>query len=218
METPMNASCDLRGASLTVAPDRFPDPVRDLDAHGTDSQTAVLAGGCFWCVEAVLRELDGVLEVTSGYAGGRAEDADYRSVCGGRSGHAEAVQVRFDPRRLSYGQLLKVFFAIAHDPTQRNRQGNDVGSQYRSAIFPVDDAQRQVAAAYIRQLDAAGVFAAPIVTVIEAVTAFHPAESDHQNYAARHPQQPYIAAVSTPKVEKLRDYFGDRLKSRHGSA
>ena len=214
----MNASCDLRGASLTVAPDRFPDPLRDLDAHGADPQTAVLAGGCFWCVEAVLRELDGVLEVVSGYTGGRAEDADYRSVCGGRSGHAEAVQVRFDPRRLSYGQLLKVFFAVAHDPTQRNRQGNDVGSQYRSAIFPADDAQRQVAEAYIRQLDAAGVFAAPIATAVEPLTAFHAAEPDHQNYAARNPQQPYIATVSTPKVHKLREYFGYRLKNRHGKA
>lgn len=212
----MNASCDLRGASLTVAPDRFPDPQRDLDAEDAGPQTAVLAGGCFWCVEAVFRELDGVLEVTSGYAGGRAEDADYRTVCGGRSGHAEAVQVRFDPRRLSYGQLLKVFFAVAHDPTQHNRQGYDVGSQYRSAIFPADDAQRQVAEAYIRQLDAAGVFAAPIVTAVEPLTAFHPAESGHQNYAARNPQQPYIAAVSTPKVEKLREYFGERLKNRHG--
>lgn len=214
----MNASCDLRGAVLTVAPDRFPDPLRDLDAGDAGPQTAVLAGGCFWCVEAVLRELDGVLEATSGYAGGRTEDANYRTVCGGRSGHAEAVQVRFDPHRLSYGQLLKVFFAVAHDPTQRDRQGNDVGSQYRSAIFPADDSQRQVAEAYIRQLDAAGVFAAPIMTIIEPPVAFHPAESDHQNYAARHPQQPYIAAVSTPKVEKLRDYFGDRLKNRYGKA
>lgn len=211
----MNASCDLRGASLTVAPDRFPDPQHDLNAHDGGPQAAVLAGGCFWCVEAVLRELDGVLEVTSGYAGGRAEDADYRTVCGGRSGHAEAVQVRFDPRRLSYGQLLKVFFAVAHDPTQRNRQGNDVGTQYRSAIFPADAAQRQVAEDYICQLDGAGVFAAPIVTAIEPLTAFHVAETDHQNYASRNPQQPYIAAVSTPKVEKLRHYFGDRLASRH---
>ena len=214
----MNASCDLRGASLTVAPDRFPDAQHDLDADDAGPQTAVLAGGCFWCVEAVFRELDGVLEVTSGYAGGRAEDADYRTVCSGRSGHAEAVQVRFDPRRLRYGQLLKVFFAVAHDPTQRNRQGHDVGSQYRSAIFPADDAQRQVAEAYIRQLDAAGVFAAPIVTAVEPLAAFYTAEPHHHNYAARNPQQPYIAAVSTPKVQKLRDYFGDRLKSRHGKA
>ncbi len=212
----MNASCDLRGASLTVPPDRFPDPACDLAAGDAGPQTAVLAGGCFWCVEAVLRELDGVFEVTSGYAGGRAEDADYRTVCAGRSGHAEAVQVRFDPRRLSYGQLLKVFFAIAHDPTQRDRQGHDVGSQYRSAIFPGDNAQRKVAEAYIRQLDAAGVFTAPIATVVEPLTAFYTAEPDHQDYAARNPQQPYIAAISTPKVEKLREYFGERLKGRHG--
>ncbi len=214
----MNASCDLRGVSLIVPPDRFPDPPRDLDAGDAGPRTAVLAGGCFWCVEAVLRELDGVLEVTSGYAGGRAEDAHYRTVCDGRSGHAEAVQVRFDPRRLSYGQLLKVFFAVAHDPTQRDRQGHDVGSQYRSAIFPVDDAQRQVAEAYIRQLDAAGVFAAPIATTIEPMTGFYAAEPDHQNYAARNPQQPYIAAVSMPKVEKLRNYFGDWLKRRYDQA
>ncbi|HEX7113213.1 MAG TPA: peptide-methionine (S)-S-oxide reductase, partial [Mizugakiibacter sp.] len=120
----MAATCDIRGASLRIAPDQFPDPVRDLDARGAAERSAVLAGGCFWCVEAVFRELDGVLEVTSGYAGGRAADADYRSVCSGDTGHAEVVRVCYDPRRLSYGQLLKVFFAVAHDPTQRNRQGN----------------------------------------------------------------------------------------------
>ncbi|MCE5231841.1 MAG: peptide-methionine (S)-S-oxide reductase MsrA [Mizugakiibacter sp.] len=209
----MAATCDIRGASLRIAPDRFPDPERDLDAGDATERSAVLAGGCFWCVEAVFRELDGVLEATSGYAGGRAADADYRTVCSGTSGHAEAVRVRYDPRRLSYGQLLKVFFAVAHDPTQRDRQGNDIGTQYRSAIFHADADEREVAQAYIRQLDAAGAFAAPIVTALEPLEAFHPAETYHQNYAALHPQQPYIALVSTPKVEKLRTYFGDRLKA-----
>ncbi|GAP66012.1 methionine sulfoxide reductase A [Mizugakiibacter sediminis] len=208
----MAATCDIRGASLRIAPDQFPDPVRDLDARGAAERSAVLAGGCFWCVEAVFRELDGVLDATSGYAGGRAADADYRTVCGGDTGHAEVVRVRYDPRRLSYGQLLKVFFAVAHDPTQRNRQGNDVGTQYRSAIFYADADERAVAAAYIRQLDAAGVFTAPIATTLEPLEAFYPAEAYHQNYAALHPEQPYIALVSAPKVEKLRTYFGERVK------
>ncbi|MGH7550080.1 MAG: peptide-methionine (S)-S-oxide reductase MsrA, partial [Gemmatimonadota bacterium] len=162
----MDRSCDIRGAGLVVAPELVPDPDLDIES-GNAPQTAVLAGGCFWCVEAVYRELDGVLDVVSGYAGGTAETADYRTVCGGRTDHAEVVRVRFDPARISYGQLLKIFFSVAHDPTQLDRQGNDRGRQYRSAIFYADPEQRAVAQAYIRQLDEAGVFGSPIVTKLE---------------------------------------------------
>jgi len=207
-----DATCDFPGAALAVAPRDFPDPEIDLEA-ATAEQSTVLAGGCFWCVEAVLKELDGVLDVVSGYAGGSEATADYRSVCSGQTDHAEVVAVRFDPSRISFGQLLKVFFSVAHDPTQLNRQGNDRGSQYRSAIFYADEEQKRVAEAYVDQLERAGVYRQPIVTTLEPLEAFYPAEEYHQDYAARNPNQPYVAAISTPKVEKLRQQFGDRLKS-----
>ena len=184
-----------------------------MPGESTTESTAVLAGGCFWCVEAVLKEIDGVLDVTSGYSGGTAETADYQKVCSGRTDHAEAVQVRFDPSRVTYGQLLKFFFSVAHDPTQLNRQGADQGRQYRSAIFAVDDEQKRVAEAYIRQLNAAGAYDAPIVTEVASLKDFYEAEAYHQNYAALHPSQPYIACTSTPKVDKLRTYFPERLKA-----
>jgi peptide-methionine (S)-S-oxide reductase len=203
----MDQSCDIP----RVAPHQFPDPVIDT-APATGEQTAVLAGGCFWCTEAVLKEMDGVLAVRSGYAGGTAETADYDAVCSGRTDHAEAIEVRFDPSRVSYGQLLKVFFSVAHDPTQLNRQGNDRGRQYRSAIFTADEEQKRVAEAYIRQLDEAGVLGAPIVTEVAPLEKFYEAEAYHQDYAARNPRQGYIAYTAAPKVEKLRKYFGDRLK------
>jgi peptide-methionine (S)-S-oxide reductase len=199
------------GTSLQISPDEFPDPEVDISA-GTGEQSVVLSGGCFWCVEAVFAQVEGVLGLTSGYAGGSAETADYETVCTGRTGHAEAVQVRFDPSKLSYGQVLKLFLSVAHDPTTLNRQGADVGTQYRSAIFYADDEQKRVAQAYIDQLDKAGVFSAKIVTSLEPLTAFYVAEDYHQGYAASHPNQPYIAAVAQPKVEKLRTYFSDRLK------
>lgn len=205
--------CDVRGASLKVSPDHFPDPAEDLEAGAQPSTArAVLAAGCFWCVEAVFRELDGVLDVVSGYAGGEAGTADYRSVCSGATDHAEVVEISYDPRRVSYGQLLKVFFSVAHDPTQLNRQGNDRGRQYRSAIFHAGEGERRVAQAYIRQLDEAGVFSAPIVTRLEPLAAFYRAEDYHQNYARLNPGQPYIAAVALPKVEKLRRYHPEMLK------
>lgn len=190
----------------------FPDPARDLPAT-PGPRNAVLAGGCFWCTEAVYRQIDGVLAVVSGYAGGSAETADYETVCTGRTGHAEAIRVTYDPAKLSYGALLKVFFATAHDPTQLNRQGNDIGSQYRSAIFFANEEERAVAEAYIAQLDAARVFPARIVTALEPLKEFFVAETYHQDYAARNPHQPYIAAVSAPKVAKTRKVFADRLKA-----
>jgi peptide-methionine (S)-S-oxide reductase len=205
--------CDIRGTSLKLAPNQFPDPEHDISPeHAPGQQVAVLAGGCFWCVEAVFKALDGVLEVTSGYAGGTAATANYDAVCSGSTQHAEVIRISFDPARISYGQLLKLFFSVAHDPTQMNRQGNDRGRQYRSAVFYSDEQQKSVAEDYIRQLDQAGVFASRIVTTLEPLTAFYEAETYHQDYAERNPDQPYIAMVSTPKVDKLRQYFGDRLK------
>lgn len=201
------------GGALKISPKEFPDPVDDI-AAGAESAPAlaVLAGGCFWCTEAVYRELDGVQQVVSGYAGGSAETADYRTVCTGSTDHAEVIQIAYDPAVVSFGQLLKVFFSVAHDPTQRDRQGNDVGRQYRSAVFYASEAQRRIAEAYIRQLDAAGVFSRPIATRLEPLDAFFEAERYHQNYAALNPGQPYIAAIALPKVAKLRAYFGEALK------
>ena len=205
---------DIDGG-LRVSPDQVPEPEQDIDPAAAPAESvAVLAGGCFWCVEGVYRMLDGVLDVVSGYAGGARETANYRDVCSGRSGHAEVVRVRFDPARISYGRILKMFFAVAHDPTQLNRQGNDVGTQYRSAIFTADSAQREVAEAYIRQLNDANVFAAPIATEIAPLEVFYEAEDYHQDYAALNPTQPYITCTALPKMNKLREYFPDMLKSR----
>lgn len=193
----------------------FPDPLDDLpltDAAG--EEFAVLAGGCFWCVEAVFRQLEGVEAVVSGYAGDSAETATYERVCSGATDHAEVVEVQYDSSRITYGQLLKVFFAVAHDATQLDRQGPDRGRQYRSAIFYLDAAQQRVAERYIEQLDRAGVFDRPIVTRIESLEAFYAAEAHHQDYARRNPGQPYILFNTAPKIAKLAERFGDRLKSR----
>lgn len=182
----------------------------DATTHGM----AVLAGGCFWCTEAVYLALEGVTRVVSGYTGGARETANYRAVCSGTTGHAEAVQIYFDPARLSFGRLLQVFFAVAHDPTQRNRQGNDVGTQYRSAIFAVNAAQRQMANDYIAELNATGLFGQPIVTKVTILENFYSAEDYHQDYARRNPDQPYICAVALPKVEKLRHTFPQYLQTK----
>jgi peptide-methionine (S)-S-oxide reductase len=195
-----------------VSPEQFPDPAIDA-APASGEQVAVLAGGCFWCVEAVYLQLDGVRSVKSGYAGGTADTADYDTVCSGRTDHAEAVEIRYDPAKLSYGKLLKVFFSIAHDPTTRDRQGADVGRQYRSAIFYANDDQKRIATAYVKQLDAAKVFDRAIVTEIVPLERFYEAEAYHQNYAARNPDQPYIAYTAAPKVKKVRTYYADQLKS-----
>jgi peptide-methionine (S)-S-oxide reductase len=204
-------ACDIPGIGLRVAPNEVPDPARDVPS-GEDRGEAVLAGGCFWCTEAVFRRLQGVDEVVPGYAGGAADAANYKAVCSGRTGHAEVIRISYDPKLISYGQLLKVFFSVAHDPTQKDRQGNDVGTQYRSAVFPADAAQRQVAEAYIRQLEAAKVFNGPLATTIEPLEAFFLAESYHHNYAELNPGQGYIQFVSMPKVGKLERYFVDKLK------
>lgn len=203
----MDLTCEIP----RVPPHQFPDPKIDVESKD-GAQTAVLAGGCFWCVEAVIKEMDGVLSVRSGYAGGTAETADYETVCSGRTDHAEVIEVRFDPTRVTFGQILKVFFSVAHDPTQLNRQGADRGRQYRSAIFTTDEEQERVAKAYIRQLDEGNVLGAPIVTEVTPLDRFYEAELYHQDYAARNPRQPYIVYTALPKVEKLRKHFGDRLK------
>ncbi|MDX1756797.1 MAG: peptide-methionine (S)-S-oxide reductase MsrA [Marinobacter sp.] len=206
----MSTSCSIPG--MNVPRSRFPDPELDLPAGSGEAQSVVLAGGCFWCVEAVFLALDGVVSVASGYAGGSADTANYEAVCSGTTGHAEAVEVRYDPAVVSFGQLLKVFFSVAHDPTQLNHQGNDRGPQYRSAVFYGSEEEKRVAEAYIRQLDAAGVYPAPIVTSLEPLETFYPAEGYHQNFVARNPHQPYVLAVAAPKVEKLKEAFGAQLK------
>lgn len=198
--------------NLEVPLDQVPDPQVDIQPEDKSAAKAVLAGGCFWCVEAVMKPLNGVIKVTSGYIGGSKETADYRTVCSGSTDHAEAVEVQFDPAVITYGQILKYFFAVAHDPTQENRQGNDVGTQYRSVILFADDAQKEVASEYIKQLDAANIFTAPIKTILQPLTEFFTAEEYHQNYAELNPSQPYITHVAMPKVEKLNKYFGDQLK------
>lgn len=206
----MNLECDLPGASHAAPHQRFPDPVEDLPATEAP-QALVLAGGCFWCVEAVYRQLDGVIAATSGYVGDQAATANYEAVCTGQTQHAEAVKIDYDPTRISFGRLLKVFFTAAHDPTQLDRQGNDHGRQYRSAIFYASEDQKRIAEAYIRRLDLAKVFRSPIVTRLEPLECFFEAEVYHQNYAERNPGQPYIQGVSTPKIRKVREYFSDGL-------
>jgi peptide-methionine (S)-S-oxide reductase len=199
-----------------VSPEEFPDPVVDTALAAKAGQSrAILAGGCFWCVEAVYKDLVGVSSVKSGYAGGTAETADYETVSSGGTDHAESVEVVYDPSRLSYGQILKVFFAIAHDPTQLNRQGPDTGRQYRSAIFYADDEQKKVADAYIDQLNKAHVFDHPIVTEVVPLDAFYQAETYHQDYAARNPLNPYIVFNAQPKVRKLRSYQAAQEKVRN---
>jgi peptide-methionine (S)-S-oxide reductase len=192
----------------------LPAPVVDIPAASVKGpQTAVFAGGCFWGVEAVFRHVKGVSRAVSGYAGG-AMQADYEQVSTGTTGHAESVQVTYDPAQVSYGELLRVFFSVAHDPTQLNRQGPDHGTQYRSVIFVRDDDQKRVALAYIEQLRKAKVFAEPIVTEVAPLPAFYPAESYHQNYLALHRAQPYIVIYDLPKLAELKQQFPDLYVAR----
>ena len=198
------AVCGMVEAAVVV----LPDPVSDAPlAAKSSSQTAVFAGGCFWGIEAVFEHVKGVTQAVSGYSGGTAETADYQKVSSGRTAHAEVVQVTYDPSKVSYGQLLKVFFSVAHDPTQLNRQGPDTGPQYRSAIFTVDAAQQRAAQAYIAQLQAAKSFPRPIVTEVVALKAFSAAEPYHQDYVVHHPDQPYIIYNDLPKVAALKKQF-----------
>lgn len=192
-------------AVKATAGSALPNPVIDAPLAATKGeQTAVVAGGCFWGVEAVFEHVKGVISVSSGYSGGSAETAHYEMVSAGNTGHAEAVRIKYDPSRISYGQLLKVYFAVAHNPTELNRQGPDTGTQYRSAIFYSSAEQKSIADAYIAQLNKAGVFKRPIVTKVVALKAFYEAEGYHQDYAVNHANEPYIAINDLPKVAELR--------------
>jgi len=185
----------------------LPDPVVDKPLAATGRETAVVAGGCFWGIQAVFERLKGVLRATSGYSGGAANTATYEKVCSGRTGHAESVEVIFDPSQISFGQILKVFFSVAHDPTQLNRQGPDQGTQYRSAIFYTSEDQKRIGEAYVKQLDSAKVFRQPIVTQIVPLDAFYLAEDYHQGYMDLHPENMYIVINDYPKVENLRKHY-----------
>jgi peptide-methionine (S)-S-oxide reductase len=188
----------------------IPPPAAEEPAPNTGIETAVLAGGCFWGIQAVYQHVKGVTNAVSGYAGGAQKDAIYDAVSSGRTGHAEAVKVTFDPKQISYGKILQIYFSVAHDPTQLNRQGPDSGPQYRSEIFPQSEAQQKVAKDYIAQLDQAHVFKRPIVTKTDSMkSVFFPAEAYHQDYAIKHPYQPYIAINDAPKVENMSKLFPD---------
>ena len=188
----------------------IPPPTAEASTQASGLETAVLAGGCFWGIQAVYQHTKGVTNAVSGYAGGTQKDADYQTVSAGRTGHAEAVQVTYDPKQISYGKILQIFFSVAHDPTQLNRQGPDTGPQYRSEIFPQSEAQAKIAKAYIAQLDAAKAWKRPIVTKTGTMKAsFFAAEDYHQDYATRHPYQPYIVFNDAPKVENLKKTFPD---------
>ena len=182
-------------------------PAAAMDKKGATQQTALFAGGCFWGVDAVFKHVKGVSEVVSGYAGGGAATANYPKVSEGKTAHAETVQVKFDPAQVSYQQLLEVFFSVAHNPTELDRQGPDVGSQYRSAIFYTSAEQQQIAQRHIQQLTAAKTFSSPIVTQIAPLQEFYPAEKYHQNYLALHPDEPYIVIHDMPKLAQLRKQF-----------
>ncbi len=193
----------------------LPSPAVDAPMATTKAeQTAVVAGGCFWGIQAVFQHVKGVIGATSGYAGGSAKTAEYELVSTGETGHAESVKITYDPSKITYGQLLRVFFSVAHDPTELNRQGPDEGTQYRSSIFYGTDDQKRIAEAYITQLEKAKVFQRPIVTQVVPLKGFYPAEAYHQDYAAHHPNNPYIIYNDAPKVAHLRELFPDLYTSK----
>ena len=198
----------LRSRTATAEAARFvPPPATDEPATQASSAVAVFAGGCFWGVQGVFQHVTGVTDAVSGYAGGEPQTARYDVVSGGRTGHAESVEIIYDPRRISYGQLLQIYFSVAHDPTQVNRQGPDYGMQYRSMVFPKTQEQARVAKAYIDQLNRAKVFPAPIATSIEPGKTFFPAEAYHQNYLTLHPNNPYVVINDLPKLDELKRLF-----------
>ena len=207
------AAAALAALTAAAASVPFPDPATDVTG-ATGKQTAVFAGGCFWCTEAVFEEIAGIDKVISGYAGGDKKSAHYEIVSAGKTDHAESIQITFDPARISYGRLLKVFFHVAHDPTQLNRQGPDSGRQYRSAIFYSDPEQKRVAEAYIKQLDEAKVFKKPIVTQVVELKGFYPAEEYHQDFVKRNPGNGYVIQNAIPKIQKTRKEFPDLLKKK----
>ena len=205
------AAVSLAGASAFGR--MLPDPSVDMDhAALPHKDVAVFAGGCFWGVEAVFEQLTGVDRVLAGFAGGEASTAHYETVSGGRTGHAESVEITYDPAKISYGQLLKVFFAVAHDPTEKNRQGPDTGTQYRSAIFYRDAEQQRIAEAYIKQLEDAKAFSRPIVTEVTPLKRFYAAEGYHQQFVKHNPTYPYVVYNDLPKLAMLKKEFGPMLK------
>lgn len=198
------AACGrVSAVGVSVPPPQVDEPLASAPRTGV----AVIAGGCFWGVQAVFQHTRGVVRATSGYAGGTAETAVYETVSSGETNHAESVEVAYDASQITYGQILRVFFAVAHDPTQLNRQGPDAGRQYRSAIFTASADQARIAKAYVQQLDDTGIFGAPIVTDVSALTEFYPAEAYHQDYATKHPDDLYIRINDAPKVERLKQTF-----------
>ena len=207
-------------AAFVVAPsfaaeDAVVIPAPAMDVPASDGiQTAVLSGGCFWGVQGVFQHTAGVVNAVSGYAGGSKATAQYEMVSTGTTGHAESVQIKYDPRKISYGKILQIFFSVAHDPTQLNRQGPDSGTQYRSAIFTASDEQKKVADAYIAQLNAAKVYRKPIVTKVGPLQGFYAAEAYHQDYLTLHPNQPYIAYNDIPKVENLKRLFAENYTEK----
>jgi peptide-methionine (S)-S-oxide reductase len=202
-------------APSLAAEDAVIIPPPAIDAQTANGiQTAVLAGGCFWGVQGVFQHTAGVVNAVSGYSGGSKMNADYHLVSTGTTGHAESVEIKFDPKKISYGKILQIFFSVAHDPTQLNRQGPDSGTQYRSAIFTTSDEQAKVAEAYIAQLNAAGVYKKPIVTKVSPLQAFFAAEAYHQDYLTLHPDQPYIHYNDLPKVENLKKIFADNYSEK----
>jgi peptide-methionine (S)-S-oxide reductase len=209
MAVALLAAAGLPRAASSEKAAAIPAPAVDAAAGAARSEVAVLAGGCFWGVQGVYQHVKGVTRAVSGYAGGEKDTAEYERVGSGRTGHAESVQVTYDPRKVSYGRLLQIFFSVAHDPTQLNRQGPDTGTQYRSAIFPTSEEQARVAKAYIAQLDQAHVFDAAIVTKIEPGRAFYAAEGYHQDFLEQHPSHPYIVINDLPKVRELKRLFPD---------
>lgn len=200
------SACGLAGKDAQTV--QLPDPAVDAPlAKAKGQQTAVLAGGCFWGIQLVYQHVKGVTSATSGYSGGSANNADYKLVSTGTTGHAESVKITYDPSQISYGQLLKIYFSVAHDPTQLNRQGPDVGTQYRSAVFYTDAEQQRIAQAYIDQLQSTKVYSQPIVTKVVPLSAFYPAEEYHQDYATRHPREPYIMFNDLPKLANFKVTF-----------
>jgi peptide-methionine (S)-S-oxide reductase len=198
----LTATIACRASSAAV---KLPNPTADDPLSKTKgAQTVVLAGGCFWGIQAVFEHVKGVSSATAGYSGGSADTAHYEIVSSGTTGHAESVRIVYDPSQISFGQILKVFFSVAHDPTELNRQGPDEGTQYRSVIFYSNDEQRRIAQAYIDQLNRAKVFSQPIVTQLAALQGFYPAEAYHQDYAEHHPNEPYIAMNDLPKLDHLK--------------
>jgi peptide-methionine (S)-S-oxide reductase len=211
-------AASLTGCNVSAAT-RTPIPPPSADAtlaKTSGKQTAVFAGGCFWGTQAVFERVKGVLKTTTGYSGGSASNATYDQVTTETTGHAESVQVVFDPSKITYGELLRIFFSVAHDPTQRNRQGPDVGTSYRSAIFYANDEQKRLATAYIQQLDQAHIFPHPIATQVVPLKGFYRAEDYHQDYALHNPDNPYILVCDRPKIEALKQQFPDLFVDYNG--